>query len=71
MQVAASSGKESEGVAATGLVSDSADSMDVSRRQSVRYATMLPVCSVYGLAGCNALLKCIVFGNDGYLLMQL
>ena len=37
MQGPAVSGRDSDAVPGVGLVSDSADSMDVSRRQSVRY----------------------------------
>jgi len=39
MQGPAVSGKDIDAVPGLGLVSDSADSMDVSRRQSVRYTS--------------------------------
>ncbi len=44
MQGPAVSGKDIDAVPGVGMVSDSADSMDVSRRQSVRYSILVFSC---------------------------
>lgn len=64
MQVPAVSSKDSETVPVNGLVTDSADSMDVSRRQSVRSTLAQPCCSLLHafVSACSCLTAAILWG---------
>lgn len=54
MQGPAVSGKDIDAVPGVGLVSDSADSMDVSRRQSIRYSIFVFSCCMQYIRNSSA-----------------